>query len=71
MADIVAVENVGVLAERRQLLLEQVGDRRLAGTRQAGEPQDRRLLMLLRGARCLVDIERLPMDVGGAAQRMQ
>ena len=34
----------GVLAEREQPLLDQVGDGGLAGARQAGEPQHRRLL---------------------------
>ena len=42
VADIVAVEHIGVAARRVQLLFEQVGDGRLAGARQAGEPEHRR-----------------------------
>ena len=46
VADIVAVEDVGVAARRVQLLFQQVGDGRLAGARQAGEPEHRRPLVL-------------------------
>ena len=46
VADVVAVEQVGVAAERVQPLLDQVGDGRLAGAGQAGEPQHARLLAL-------------------------
>ena len=42
VADVVAVEQVGVTAERVQPLLDQVGDRRLARAGQAGEPQHAR-----------------------------
>ena len=52
-----------------QALLDQIGDGRLAGAGKAGEPQDARLLAGLGGARRLVHVERLPVDVGGAAQR--
>ena len=38
VADIVSVEEHRVAAEGQQFLLDPVGDRRLAGTRQAGEP---------------------------------
>ena len=68
VADIVAVEQHGVVAARVQLLLDEVGDGRLAGAGQAGEPEDRGLLLLERGALGLADRERLPVDVGGAAQ---
>ena len=44
VADVVAVEQEGVVAERVQPLLDQVGDRRLARARQAGEPQAARHL---------------------------
>ena len=40
VADVVAVEQEGVDAERVQAPLDQVGDGRLAGTGQAGEPDD-------------------------------
>ena len=63
VADVVAVEQVGVAAERVQPLLDQVGDGRLAGAGQAGEPEHARLLALERRARGLVDVERLPVDV--------
>ncbi|GIX18278.1 MAG: hypothetical protein KatS3mg119_2464 [Rhodothalassiaceae bacterium] len=68
MADIVAVEQIAVAAQRMQALFDQVGDRRLAGTRQPREPQHRRLLALERRACALGDIERLPVDVVGAPQ---
>ena len=69
VADIVAIEQHGVAAERKQLLVDDVGDRRLAGARQSGEPDDAGLLVLQRGAFGLADRQRLPGDVGGAAQR--
>ena len=39
VAHVVAVEQVGVLAQRQQALLDEVGDGRLARARQAGEPE--------------------------------
>jgi hypothetical protein len=54
-----------------QLLFEQVGDGRLARARQAGEPEHGRRWLLHCGARIAVDIDRLPMHVRGAAQRMR
>ena len=51
VAHVVAVEQVGVAAERVQLLLDQVRDRRLAGAGQAGEPQHGGLLALEARAR--------------------
>ena len=46
MAHVVAVEQVGVVAQRMQALVDQVGDGRLARARQAGEPHAARLLAL-------------------------
>jgi MFS family permease len=63
VADIVAVEDVGVAAHRVQLLLDEVGDGRLARARQAGEPEHRGFWPFS-AARALVDVERLPVDVG-------
>ena len=44
-------------------LLDEVGDRRLAGAREPREPEDAGLLALLARARLLVDVRRLPVDV--------
>jgi hypothetical protein len=49
-----------------KLPLGDVGNRRFARTRQTGQPDDRRLLMLLGGAFSLSDQRRLPMKVGAA-----
>ena len=68
MADIVAVQQIGVLAFGGQALFHQIGDGGFARARQAGEPQHHRLLALHRGAGLLVHVQRLPMDIGGAAQ---
>ena len=57
MADIVAVQRVGVPAKRQQPLLDVVGDRRLARAGQPGEPQDGRAMSLDRRPRGLVDGE--------------
>ena len=40
VADIVAVEEIGVAAEEVELLLDEIGDGRLAGAGEAGEPED-------------------------------
>ena len=69
VAHVVAVEQVGVSPERQQLLLDQVRDRRLAGAREAGEPQHRGPLALLGRTRGAVDVERLPVDVLRTPQR--
>ena len=69
VADVVAVEQEGVPAARRQLLLDEIGDGRLARPRQAGEPQHRRLLPLERGMRLAADVEMLAMDVVRPAKR--
>ena len=68
VADIVAVEQHGVMAGLMQPLLDDVGDGRLAGAREAGEPEDRRLLLLERRALGLADQQRLPVDIGAAPQ---
>jgi hypothetical protein len=69
VADVVAIEQVGVPAGRMQPLLHQVRDRRLARAGQSGEPQHAGLLALELGPRALVHVERLPVDVVGPAQR--
>ena len=68
VADIVAVEQHGVVAGGVQPLLDDIGDGRFARTRQAGEPENGGLLLLERRALGLADQQRLPMDVGAAAQ---
>src|SRR3546814_16003368 len=68
MADVVAIEQIGVVAQRVQALLDQVGDGRLAGARQASEPQAARQLALAARTRRLVDVQRLPVQVGRAPQ---
>ncbi len=71
VADVVAVEQVGVARRAAcSLLLDQVGDGRLAGAGQAGEPHARPGCWPLSAARASrVDVERLPVDVLGPAQR--
>ena len=63
VADVVAVEQVGVAADGVQLALDQVGDGRLAGAGEPGEPDHARPLALQGGAGRLVDLDRLPVDV--------
>jgi hypothetical protein len=58
----------GVVAGRVQALLDDIGDRRLAGAGEAGEPEDRWPLLLEGRALFLADQQRLPVDVGAAAQ---
>ena len=48
VTDIVAIEQKGMPSARREPLLDEVGDGRLARARQAGEPQHRRPLALER-----------------------
>ena len=67
VADVVAVEQEGVAAERVEAALDQVGDRRLARSGEAGEPEDAGALALLRGVGGAGDVDLLPVDVGGAA----
>src|SRR5215469_14912369 len=52
-----------------QLLLDAVGDARLAGAGQARQPQHAGPLSLLPGPQPLVDVERLPVHVLRAPQR--
>ena len=68
VADIVAVEQHRVAAQRRQLLLQPVGDGRFAGAGQSGEPDDCGLLALERGALAGADRFRLAVDVARPAQ---
>ena len=65
---IVAIQKEGVLAQGMQLLFHDIGDGRFARTRQAGEPDDAGLLVLLRGMGVAVHIDGLPMHVLAAAQ---
>ena len=69
MAHIVAVEQHRVAAHRDQLLFQRIGDRRLAGSRKPGEPQNRALLALDLGALGRADGGSLPMDVARPPQR--
>ena len=69
VADIVAIQQIGVLAVSHQALFHQIGDGGLARARQAGEPQHGRLLAFHDGAGLLVHVQRLPMNIGGAHQR--
>ncbi len=69
VADVVAVEHVGVMAPAMQLGLDELGDGRFARRREAGEPDDAGALMLEARPRLLFDREVLGMDVGRAAQR--
>src|SRR5215472_10535749 len=69
VAHVVAVEEVSMAAERRQLLLDAIRDGRLAGAREPREPQHAGPLPFLPRTQLLVDVERLPVDVLRAAQR--
>ena len=55
MADVVAVEQGRMDAARVKLRLDKVRDRRLPRAREAGEPEDRRLLMLERSMRIAIN----------------
>ena len=68
MADVVAVEQHGVVTRRVQPLLHQIGDRRFAGARKPRQPENRRLLMLERRPLGLADQEGLPREIGAAPQ---
>ena len=54
MADVVAVEDVGVHAEVEQFAFERARDRAFAGAAQAGEPDDRALVAVARARVCAV-----------------
>ena len=69
MADVVAIEQVGMPTKFDQALLDEVGDGRLTGARQPREPEHRGLLLLLARPRLAVDAERLPTDIACAMQR--
>src|SRR3546814_1891137 len=69
MPHVVAVKQIGVMAERVQPAFNQVCDGGLAGAGQAGEPQAQRLLSLAGGAHALVDVDMLPVHIGRSAQR--
>ena len=57
VAHVVAVEQVRAHAERVQLALDDVRDRRLAAAGKAGHPQHARAMAVLARARILVDFE--------------
>jgi len=65
VAYVIPVEQKGMAIHARQLLLDQVRDRRLAGARQAREPQHRRFLVLELRVQFARHIELLPVDVAG------
>src|SRR5262249_47289121 len=63
VADVVAVEHVSVAAKAMQLLLDEVGDRRLARRGETRGPQHARLLALQPRVGAFVDVDPLPADV--------
>ena len=63
VTNVVAIEQIRVHAESMQALLDEVRDRRLAGSRQPGEPYDAWRVALERRVRTLVDVDVLPADV--------
>src|SRR3954453_11822214 len=69
MTNIIAIEQERMPASRRQLLLHQVGDGRLARAGQAGEPQHSRTLALELGVGFAADVEVLAVDVEGPPKR--
>ena len=69
MAHVVAVEQEGVRPDGVQPLLDQVGDRRLPRAGETGEPDHARVVAHQLAARLGGDVDRLPVHVGGAAQR--
>ena len=68
MSDVVAVEQIGVGAQAVQLGLHQIGDGRLARSRQPGEPDHGRSMARADCASCFVHLDLLPVDVVGSAQ---
>ena len=68
MTDIVAIEHEGMFPESVKLFFQLIRDRRLAGARQTGEPQQRRLLRIKTGSRRFGDIEGLEIGISGAPQ---
>src|SRR5208282_4380606 len=69
VANVVAVEKKRVPVHAMKLFLDEVGDRRFARAREAGEPEHGGLLILESCASLAADIEGLPMDILAAAQR--
>ena len=74
MPDVIAIQGHGVVAQGKELFLDDVGDGGFAGAGQAGEPQDGRFLMFQIGAGLFVDIQVMPVhvvaagaDIGGHA----
>ena len=63
VAEVVAVEQVGVPPDGVQLALDDVGDGRLARAGEPGEPHHRGALPLERGMCLAVDLDRLPVHV--------
>src|SRR6185436_4639326 len=63
VTNVVPVEKIGMQAAAVELPLDQIGDRGLAGAGEPREPEQARLLTLLRRAGLLVDVRRLPVDV--------
>src|SRR5271166_1840796 len=68
MTDIVAVEQHRMAPGGNQLLFYEIGNRRLAGSRQSGKPQHGRRLTFQSRPLFSSDCQRLPMDVAGPAQ---
>ena len=68
MTYVVSVKQIRVATRRVQLLLNNVGDGRLAGTGEPGEPHHATALTLDRRASLLVDSDCLPVHVVGASQ---
>src|SRR6185437_10459546 len=64
VADIVAVEQIGVSAFGEERAFDQVRNGGFARSRKTGEPEHDGPLPLLAGARLLADVARLPMDIG-------
>ena len=60
MADIVAIEQIGMVALVRQDLFEGTGDGRLARRAQPGEPDHQGCLSLLLGTHVLIDRVQMP-----------
>ena len=68
MANIVAIQRIGMVTRLRQLAFDQIGDRGLAGAGQACEPENSGFLTLDLGPGILGHIHRVVMDVGRATQ---
>ncbi len=71
MAEIVAIEQHRVIAERMKPLLEPIGDRGFARSGKTGEPQATGLLPFEPSAGLAADRQRLPVDVARPPQGMR